>query len=210
MEAAMSLMGAALVLTFIATVLLSVLTIKYGKSLIEPYNVKVVDCVDNQLKQSFVSTSPTQLISATLLSSILCIAAASFLLVPNEFDAYKGSSGIDSIYRGKDGKIYIVESKATGTKYPESCTAGSLCTSNDGQQMSQDWINRKRLEASGLKSHEVDQVLEGLDENDGSVVRLYAGTSASGQTKFYEIHDRPGSTSKVTVDRAGDEYEFYQ
>lgn len=76
--------------------------------------------------------------------------------------------------------------------------------------MSQDWINRKRLEPSGLKSHEVDQVLEGLDENDGSVVRLYAGTSASGQTKFYEIHDRPGSTSKVTVDRAGDEYEFYQ
>ncbi len=56
----------------------------------------------------------------------------------------------------------------------------------------------------------LDQVLKGLDENDGSVVRLYAGTSASGQTKFYEIHDRPGSTSKVTVDRAGDEYEFYQ
>jgi len=52
--------------------------------------------------------------------------------------------------------------------------------------MSQDWINRERLEESGLKSHEVDQVLEGLDENDGSVVRLYAGTSASGQTKFYE------------------------
>ena len=76
----MSLMGAALVLTFIATVLLSVLTREYGKSLIELYNVKVVDRVDSQLKQSFVSTSPTQLISATLLNSILCIAAASFLL----------------------------------------------------------------------------------------------------------------------------------
>jgi len=56
----------------------------------------------------------------------------------------------------------------------------------------------------------LDQVLEGLDESDGSVVRLYAGASASGQTKFYEIHDGPGSTSKVTVDRAGDEYELYQ
>jgi len=80
MEAVINLMGAALVLTFITTVLLSVLTVKYGKSLIELYNVKVVDRVDNQLKQSFVSTSPTQLISATLLSSILCVAAGSFLL----------------------------------------------------------------------------------------------------------------------------------
>ena len=26
--------------------------------------------------------------------------------------------------------------------------------------MSQDWINRERLEESGLKSHEVDQVLD--------------------------------------------------
>lgn len=129
----------------------------------------------------------------------------------DEYAKYVGSTGIDSIFRGKDGKIYIVESKSSGSKDYESCKAGSLCTTKgSGQQMSQDWINRERLEASGLKPHEVDQVLEGLDENDGSVVRLYAGTSASGQTKFYEIHDRPGSTSKVTVDRAGDEYEFYQ
>ncbi|TCK03632.1 polymorphic toxin-type HINT domain-containing protein [Marinobacterium mangrovicola] len=126
----------------------------------------------------------------------------------SEFDSYKGSSGIDSIYRGNDGKIYIVESKATGAKYPESCKAGSLCTSNDGQQMSQDWINDDRLAAAGLEPDEIAEVRTGLSKNDGTVVRLYGGTNAAGNTKFYEIHDQPGSTSRVKVDRAGSEYQF--
>ncbi len=42
----------------------------------------------------------------------------------------------------------------------------------------------------------------------GTVVRLYGGTNATGNTKFYEIHDVPGSTSRVKVDRAGSEYQF--
>jgi hypothetical protein len=124
----------------------------------------------------------------------------------DEFDAYRGSQGIDGIYRGNDGKIYIVESKATGAKYPESCKAGGLCTSNDGQQMSRDWLNKDRLEAAGLNSDEIKEVQDGLD--NGNTVRLYAGTNANGKTKFYQIHDQPGSTSRVKVDRAGNPYQF--
>ena len=131
--------------------------------------------------------------------------------MPNEFNSYKGSSGIDSIYRVKDGKIYIVESKATGAKYPESCKAGSLCmTKESGQQMSRDWINRKRLEDAGLNGDEIEEVLQDLDKNDGTVVRLYGGTNAAGNTNFYEIHDQPGSTSRVKVDPAGSPYQFYR
>lgn len=46
-------------------------------------------------------------------------------------------------------------------------------------------------------------------KNDGSVVRLYAGTNAKGETRFYEIKDHPsGDPGKVSVDRAGKEYQF--
>lgn len=129
----------------------------------------------------------------------------------DEFNAYKGSQGIDGIYRGNDGKIYIVESKATGAKYAESCKASGLCmTKESGQQMSKDWINQKRLEKAGLDDDEIEEVLQGLKENDGTVVRLYGGTNAAGNTKFYEIHDQPGSTSRVKVDPAGSPYQFYR
>ncbi|SIS40742.1 hypothetical protein [Neptunomonas antarctica] len=66
-----------------------------------------------------------------------------------DYGKYVGSKGIDSIYRGKDGKIYIVESKASGSKDSASCKAGSLCTSNDGKQMSQEWLYNDRLKNAG-------------------------------------------------------------
>jgi len=80
MDTAVDLMVAVLTLTFTTTILFSVLIIKYGKSLLEIYSIKVVGHVDSQLKQSFVSTSPAQLISATALTCILCIVTAFFLL----------------------------------------------------------------------------------------------------------------------------------
>ncbi|GAB0153493.1 MULTISPECIES: type II secretion system F family protein [Marinobacterium] len=79
MDTAPNLMWMALALTFITTALLSLLIVKYGKSLLSIYNVKVVGHVDSQLKQNFVSTSPTQLLAATALSCILCVAAGFFL-----------------------------------------------------------------------------------------------------------------------------------
>ncbi len=119
---------------------------------------------------------------------------------------YNGSTGIDSIYKGKDGKIYIVESKTTGVS--EGCKAGSLCNTTSGKQMSQDWINKERLEAAGLSDAEVKKVLRGLDRDNGTVVRLYSGTNAKGETRFYEIKDKNGSKTDVVVDRAGNEYQF--
>ncbi len=122
--------------------------------------------------------------------------------------SYRGAWGIDSIYKSKDGKtIYIIESKASGVK--EGCKAGGLCSTKDGKQGSRGWINRDRLEAAGLDDAERTQVLRGLEgEGDVRVVRLYAGTNARGETRFYEIRDKNGSRTDVVVDRAGKEYQF--
>ncbi len=129
-----------------------------------------------------------------------------------EMTLYNGSTGIDGIFRGKDGKIYIVESKTTGVS--EGCKAGSLCNTKTGKQMSRDWLLEKdangvsRLEKAGLSKSEIDDVIDGLDLNDGTVVRLYSGTNAKGETHFYEVKDKNGSKTDVIVDRAGNEYEF--
>ena len=74
--------------------------------------------------------------------------------------------------------------------------------------MSQDWINKERLEAAGLSDAEVKKVLRGLDRDNGTVVRLYSGTNAKGETRFYEIKDKNGSKTDVVVDRANNEYQF--
>ena len=122
-----------------------------------------------------------------------------------EMTLYNGSTGIDGIFRGKDGKIYIVESKTTGVS--EGCKAGSLCNTKSGKQMSRDWVEN-RLDAAGVSSAEKSKILKGLAKNDGSIVRLYSGTNAKGETRFYEIKDKAGSTTDVTVDRANNEYQF--
>ena len=117
-----------------------------------------------------------------------------------------GSTGIDGIFRGQDGKIYIVESKASGVK--EGCKAGNLCSSNDGKQMSRSWLNEERLIKAELDENDIEQILDGLSDSDGTVVRLYAGTNKAGETRFYEIKDKGGSLTDVAVDRKGNEYGF--
>ncbi len=119
---------------------------------------------------------------------------------------YNGSTGIDGIFKGKDGKIYIVESKTTGVS--EGCKAGSLCNTKSGKQMSRDWI-KERLDAAGVSKADQKKVLSGLKSNDGSVVRLYSGTNAKGETRFYEVKDKNGSQTDVVVDRAGNEYDDF-
>ena len=129
-----------------------------------------------------------------------------------EMTVYNGSTGIDGIFRGKDGKIYIVESKTTGVG--EGCKAGSLCNTKSGKQMSRDWLLEKdakgvsRLEKAGLTRSEIWQVIKGLNNNDGSVTRLYSGTNSKGESRFYEIKDKGNSSSDVKVDRANNEYQF--
>jgi len=60
----------------------------------------------------------------------------------------------------------------------------------------------------GVTGAEKDAIIEGLRKDDGTVVRLYSGTNAKGETRFYEIKDKAGSKMDVTVDRAGSEYQF--
>ncbi|MFV0478349.1 MAG: type II secretion system F family protein [Parahaliea sp.] len=79
MDTATNLMWAALVFTFTTAVVLSILAAKYGRSLLDLYSMKVVTHVDSQLKQSFVSSTPAQLISATALSCVICVVGAFFL-----------------------------------------------------------------------------------------------------------------------------------
>ncbi|GGK65874.1 polymorphic toxin-type HINT domain-containing protein [Amphritea balenae] len=124
----------------------------------------------------------------------------------HEHNIYKGSKGVDSIYRVKGGTIYIVESKGSAVK--ESCTPGRLCKTKTGRQMSKDWLNPKRLGEAGLDDDEIAEVMRGLEKNNGSVVRLYAGTNKAGKTQFYEITDKDGSTSEVIRAPVGNEYKF--
>ncbi len=126
----------------------------------------------------------------------------------DEYGKYVGSTGIDGIFRGQDGKIYIVESKASGVK--EGCKGGSLCKSDDGKQMSRGWLNEERLSNTGIKDRDLEMIMDSLKKGDGEVVRLYAGINKAGETHFYEITDKGGSMTNVVVERQGNEYKFYE
>ncbi|MFV0478362.1 MAG: polymorphic toxin-type HINT domain-containing protein, partial [Parahaliea sp.] len=113
--------------------------------------------------------------------------------IETEFARYVGTSGIDSLYEASDGTIYIIESKASGSKewVEGNNRLGQLSKKPaDGQQMSKGWLTGgERLKNAGLDRSQIAKVENGLGKNDGSVVRLYAGTDTNGQTKFYEITD---------------------
>lgn len=122
-----------------------------------------------------------------------------------ELLGYRGIQGIDAIFRDPDsGKIYIVESKASGVS--EGCTARSLCKLAGGErQMSREWLSRSRLEDAGLSAIEADEALAGL--RTGETIRVYAGTNRNGQTEFYRIRDVVQSDgtidqNNVVVDRS--------
>lgn len=80
MDMAKNLMIGSLALIFTTTLLLCYLSVKYGKSLLNLYHIKVVDHVDTQLKQSFISTSSAQLIATTAIGCVASISAAVFIM----------------------------------------------------------------------------------------------------------------------------------
>lgn len=80
MELATTMMTGSLVLIFAATLLLCYLSVKYGKALLVLYHIKLVDHVDTQLKQSFISTSSAQLITTTVITCAACVTGAFFLM----------------------------------------------------------------------------------------------------------------------------------
>jgi len=76
-----------------------------------------------------------------------------------------GSQGIDGIYRHPNPPPDFVITEA---KYNTS----PLGKTKDGKQMSDEWVTDTRLQNAGLSKLERDQILEGLEDNDGTVQKL--------------------------------------
>ena len=76
-----------------------------------------------------------------------------------------GETGIDGIYHdaGPPPKTVITEAKYNKAR---------LGKTNDGKQMSNKWLNEKRLEKAGLSQKEQRKILRSLNSNDGSVKKL--------------------------------------
>ena len=114
------------------------------------------------------------------------------------FADWDGQTGIDGIYRDANGRYFIVESKATGgTKKadPDGCV-DKLCIMVTGErQMSKKWIIA-RLEKAVPDAVERQKIIDGLENQDGSVTRLYAQTDANG-TSYNVINEL--EPDKVTI-----------
>jgi len=114
------------------------------------------------------------------------------------FADWDGQTGIDGIYRDANGRYFIVESKATGgTKKadPDGCV-DKLCIMATGErQMSKKWIIA-RLEKAVPDAVERQKIIDGLENQDGSVTRLYAQTDAHG-TSYNVINEF--EPDKVTI-----------
>jgi len=97
------------------------------------------------------------------------------------YASWNGQTGIDAIYE-KDGKYYIIESKATGGKKssdPDDCKLG-LCKVVSGDlQMSRAWIDG-RLEKMVPNKAERDKIIAQLDSGDAKLI--YAQRDAQGSS----------------------------
>lgn len=110
------------------------------------------------------------------------------------FKEWDGQTGIDAIYKDKNGNYVIVESKATGgTKKsdPDGCVA-KLCTMKTGErQMSDQWID-DRLDAIVTDPVERQIIRDNLTKKNGVVTRVYAQTDEHGTQ--YNVIDRVNPT----------------
>lgn len=113
-------------------------------------------------------------------------------------DAYKawdGQTGIDGIYKDKNGNYVILESKATGgTKNadPQGCK-DKLCMVSGGRQMSQVWVDA-RIDALVTDPIERKAIRDGLrPPGNGTVKKVYALTDGNGRS-YHLIDDMPGGT----------------
>ena len=101
-----------------------------------------------------------------------------------DYQAWNGQTGIDAIYE-KDGKYYIVESKAMGgqrSSNPDDAKLGLANLRNGDRQMSDRWI-RERLEKTlpdpGGKV-ERERILDQLSKN--KVTKIYAQRDPQGRS----------------------------
>lgn len=105
-----------------------------------------------------------------------------------DYQAWNGQTGIDAIYY-KDGKYYILESKAMGgqrSSDPNEAKLGLSTLRNGDRQMSDSWIEgrlEKMLPDPGGTA-EREKILSQLRE--GKVTKIYAQRDPSGQS-FHKI-----------------------
>lgn len=112
------------------------------------------------------------------------------------FKAWDGQTGIDGIYKDKNGNYIIIESKATGgTKKadPEGCV-DRLCTLSGGErQMSNQWI-RERIDKLVTDPVEAKIIRDSLAL--GKVKRVYAVTDEKG-TSYNEITSSGDTDARI-------------
>jgi Pretoxin HINT domain len=110
------------------------------------------------------------------------------------FDSWKGTTGIDGIFKDKNGKYVIVESKTTGAEGPKDLCGKTdkLCTLTGGErQMSNAWISER---IKGLP--DPDRTLIENQMKDGTLTRVYARTDGNGNTTYNTIGSKDPTKNK--------------
>jgi hypothetical protein len=111
------------------------------------------------------------------------------------FEKWRGTTGVDGIFKDKNGNYVIVESKTTGAEKPKDpCgSQDKLCKLTGGEtQMSNKWIFDR---VNSMPEPDRSAILSQM--NNGTLTRVYAKTEGDGTTKYFKIDsDPPGSTSR--------------
>jgi len=101
-----------------------------------------------------------------------------------------GSQGIDGIYRHPNPPPDFVITEA---KYNTS----PLGKTKDGKQMSNDWVTNKRLKKADLSREEIDQILDGLADKDGSVQKLIIRNKLDNSLEVNVLNENAKSIGKA-------------
>jgi hypothetical protein len=118
---------------------------------------------------------------------------------PGEFDSWKGTTGIDGIFKDKNGKYVIVESKTTGAEGPKDLCGKTdkLCTLAGGErQMSNKWIVDRINSDKNLSPAEKADIIKGI--SNGDTTRVYARTDGTGNTTYNTVGSKdPANNGKL-------------
>lgn len=120
------------------------------------------------------------------------------------FDAWRGQTGIDAIYKDKSGNYVIVESKATGGVKPtDPCgTKGDLCTVKSGErQMSDVWLRQRinELTAPPLAQADLDKLKVEAMKDPMTLQKVLARTDKEGNTSFHQINNKGMTGTDVVI-----------
>ena len=96
-------------------------------------------------------------------------------------DYVPGANGIDGVYKGANPPPdYIINEAKYGTS--------QLGMTADGKQMSNTWVTDKRLREAGIPEDDIDNILDGLADNDGTVQKLVTRNLPDGQLEMKELN----------------------